>query len=161
MKRSIIKRVAIIGNGVAGAENQCIGLIRALGFSHPHSFYRVTRPKGGINQRLHWLSVPLHKKIDRSLRQISGHELFLLGAKGNSQVVPSADNAGSSHFLEADAKHIAISARETCEKNGPLLVVASGRDTIPVASSIKRYNILDQISKGLIWLLLHAMITIH
>lgn len=161
MQRSIVRRVAIIGNGVAGAENQCIGLIRALGFSHPHSFFRVTRPRGGINERLHWLSIPLHRKIDHFLRQISGHELFRLSAKGNSRVLPSADNAGSSLFLEADAKQIANSARETCEKIGPFLVVASGRDTIPVASSIKRYNILDQISKGLIWLLLHAMITIH
>ncbi|XP_074370669.1 mitochondrial fission protein ELM1-like [Apium graveolens] len=138
MRSSIIKRVAIIGNGVAGAENQCIGLIRALGFSHPHSFYRVTRPKGGINERLHWLSVPLHRKLDHFFRQISGHEFFRVGANGNSRVLPSADNAGTSLFPEADAKQIAISARETCRKNGPLLVVASGRDTIPVASSIKR-----------------------
>ncbi|WOG98286.1 hypothetical protein DCAR_0417627 [Daucus carota subsp. sativus] len=108
MRRNIISRVIVIGNGVAGAENQCIGLIRALGFSHPHSFYRVTRPRGGINERLHWLSVPLHRKIDRFLRQTSGHELYRLGAIGNSRVY------------------------------GPLLVVASGRDTIPVSSSIKR-----------------------
>ncbi|KAM7509373.1 hypothetical protein LguiA_019826 [Lonicera macranthoides] len=48
------------------------------------------------------------------------------------------DSVGLSDVLEADAKQIATVARETFEKDGPLLVVASGRDTIPVASSIKR-----------------------
>ncbi|KAM7512684.1 hypothetical protein LguiB_011559 [Lonicera macranthoides] len=48
------------------------------------------------------------------------------------------DIVGLSDVLEADANQIATVARETFEKDGPLLVVASGRDTIPVASSIKR-----------------------
>ena len=60
---------------------------------------RVTRPRGGINERLHWLSVPLHRKIDRFFRQLSGNELYGLGARGNSRVLPSADNAGVSEDL--------------------------------------------------------------
>ncbi|RVX11793.1 Mitochondrial fission protein ELM1 [Vitis vinifera] len=43
-----------------------------------------------------------------------------------------------SDILEADAKHISKMARETFEMDGPLLVVASGRDTISVASYIKQ-----------------------
>ncbi|XP_041025094.1 mitochondrial fission protein ELM1 isoform X2 [Juglans microcarpa x Juglans regia] len=50
----------------------------------------------------------------------------------------SSETSGLSNILEADAKHISKMARETFEKEGPLLVVASGRDTISVASSIKR-----------------------
>ncbi|GAY33043.1 hypothetical protein CUMW_005330 [Citrus unshiu] len=74
----VIKRAIIIGNGFAGAENQCIGLVRAVGLS------------------------------------------------------------GLSQVLEADARQIAKMAYQTFEREGPLLVVASGRDTISVASSIKR-----------------------
>lgn len=60
---------------------------------------RVTRPKGGINERLRWLSVPLHRRVDRFLRQIIGHEFIRLGAKPNSWALPSADNAGDSDDL--------------------------------------------------------------
>lgn len=34
-----IRRAVVIGNGFAGAENQCIGLVRALGFSNRHTIY--------------------------------------------------------------------------------------------------------------------------
>lgn len=35
----VITRAVVIGNGVAGAENQCVGLVRALGLSGRHSLY--------------------------------------------------------------------------------------------------------------------------
>ncbi|KAE8661240.1 Mitochondrial fission protein isoform 3 [Hibiscus syriacus] len=66
----VIKRVAVIGNGFSGTENQCIGLVRALGLLGHHTLYRVTRPRGGINKWLHWLPVSLHKKVDYVTRQI-------------------------------------------------------------------------------------------
>uniref|UniRef100_A0A6N2KTW3 Mitochondrial fission protein ELM1 n=1 Tax=Salix viminalis TaxID=40686 RepID=A0A6N2KTW3_SALVM len=47
-------------------------------------------------------------------------------------------NAGLLGVLEADANQIAKMARETFDRDGPLLVVASGRDTISVASSIRQ-----------------------
>ena len=34
-----IRRAVVIGNGFAGAENQSIGLVRALGLSGRHSLY--------------------------------------------------------------------------------------------------------------------------
>lgn len=34
-----IRRAVVIGNGFAGAENQCVGLVRALGLSGRHSIY--------------------------------------------------------------------------------------------------------------------------
>lgn len=34
-----IRRVVVIGNGFAGAENQSIGLVRALGLSNRLSLY--------------------------------------------------------------------------------------------------------------------------
>ncbi|XP_024190858.1 mitochondrial fission protein ELM1 isoform X3 [Rosa chinensis] len=118
-----IRRAIVIGNGFAGAENQSIGLVRALGLSDRHSIYRVTRPRGGINRWLPWLPLSLHKKVDYV---ISGMPFY-------------AEKIGlSSGVVEADAKQIANMARNTFDKDGPLLVVASGRDTIPVASAIKR-----------------------
>ncbi|RDY11382.1 Mitochondrial fission protein ELM1, partial [Mucuna pruriens] len=122
-----IRRAVVIGNGFAGAENQSIGLARALGLSNRHSLYRVTRPRGGINRWLQWLPVSIHKKLDSVIRMICG--------KSNFQ---TPHLTGISNVLEADAYHIATMARETFHKDGPLLVVASGRDTISVASSIKR-----------------------
>ncbi|KAJ1394539.1 Mitochondrial fission protein ELM1-like [Sesbania bispinosa] len=127
-----IRRAVIIGNGFAGAENQCIGLVRALGLSNRQSLYRVTRPRGGINRWFQWLPVSIHKKLDSVIRRLCGYQTTNL-------VSPfSSHNIGISNVLEADAHHIAIMARETFHKDGPLLVVASGRDTISVASSIKR-----------------------
>ncbi|KAM1109168.1 hypothetical protein ACFX15_008285 [Malus domestica] len=68
---------------------------------------RVSRPKRGINEWLHRLPLPLHKKL--------------------MPLLLSAGKIGlSSDIPEADAK------------DGPLLVVASSRDTIPVSSAIKQ-----------------------
>ncbi|XP_021288931.1 mitochondrial fission protein ELM1 isoform X2 [Herrania umbratica] len=131
-----IKRVVVIGNGFSGAESQCIGLVRALGLSGCHSLYRVTRPRGGINGWLHWLPVSLHKKVNYIMRQI--YSPFQMEARGDEVVPFAVQKTGLSNVLEADAKQIAKMARDTFDKDGPLLVVASGRDTIPVASSIKR-----------------------
>ncbi|KAL9332117.1 hypothetical protein ACSQ67_001727 [Phaseolus vulgaris] len=122
-----IRRAVVIGNGFAGAENQCIGLVRALGFSKRHTIYRVTRPRGGINRWLQWLPVSLHKKLESVIRMICGKSRFR-----------TPHTIGLSNVLEADAHQLATMARETFHKDGPLLVVASGRDTISVASSIKR-----------------------
>jgi hypothetical protein len=38
---SVVRRAVIIGNGVPGAENQCIGLVRALGLTktNTHSIF--------------------------------------------------------------------------------------------------------------------------
>lgn len=137
----VIRRAIIIGNGFPGAENQCIGLVRALGLSDKQLFYRVTRPRGGINEWLHWLPVSLHKKLVYIVRQICvySHILFTPGEKKIASL-PSANgsSAGLLSVLEADVKQIVGMARTTFEKEGPLLVVASGRDTISTASSIRR-----------------------
>ncbi|KAJ0027492.1 hypothetical protein Pint_36068 [Pistacia integerrima] len=123
-----IRRAVVIGNGFSGAENQCIGLVRALGLSGRHILYRVTRPRGGINEWLHWLPVSLHNKVHYFIKRICGDSRFQL----------MSPKSGLSLVFEADAKQIAGMAHQTFEKDGPLLVVASGRDTISVASSIKR-----------------------
>ncbi|GER43412.1 hypothetical protein STAS_20259 [Striga asiatica] len=120
-----IRRAVIIGNGFAGAENQCIGLVRALGLSNNYILYRVSRPRGGINERLHWLPVSVHKRLDHAIKWISGKQVVPFPSQGKD-------------VLEADATSIAKLAQETLKRDGPLLVVASGRDTIAVASSVKR-----------------------
>ncbi|XP_062112695.1 mitochondrial fission protein ELM1-like isoform X3 [Humulus lupulus] len=133
----VIKRALIIGNGFAGAENQCIGLVRGLGLSGRHSLYRVSRPRGGINEWLHWIPVSLHKKLEYLFMRIHGSLRLRIPAKGHKvNPFPFGQN-GIADILEADAKHIANMARDNFDKDGPLLVVASGRDTIYISSTIK------------------------
>nr|XP_043631721.1 mitochondrial fission protein ELM1-like isoform X2 [Erigeron canadensis] len=115
-----VKRAVVIGNGLAGAENQCFGLIRALGLSHSPTLYRVRRPTDGIHKWLNWLPVFTNQRLSRQLFD------------------PRSTVYDKSNILEADAELIAANATETFDKDGPLLVVASGRDTISVTSSIKR-----------------------
>ncbi|XP_062082529.1 mitochondrial fission protein ELM1 [Humulus lupulus] len=137
----VIRRAVVIGNGFPSSENQSIGLVRALGLADKHVLYRVTRPRGGVNEWLHWLPVSLHKKLYYILQRIYGYSKFMLKSKGHRVMTLPSENGGSvglSSILEADVKQIVNMARETSEKDGPLLVVASGRDTIAIASSIKR-----------------------
>ncbi|KAJ8899623.1 hypothetical protein K2173_018597 [Erythroxylum novogranatense] len=135
----VIKRAIVISNGFSGAESQCIGLVRALGLSSRYSLHRVTRPRGGINEWLRWLPVSIHKKVDYFINRIYGGRWRCnLTVQEPKAVNLSHDRIGLSNILEADATHIAMMACETFEKDGPLLVVASGRDTIPVASSIRQ-----------------------
>lgn len=138
---TVIRRAVVIGNGFAGAENQSIGLVRALGLSDKQLLYRVTRPRGGVNEWLRWLPVSFHKKLDFILKRFLSESRFSVALQEKKQSSFHAQNGGNtglSTVLEADAKHIARMARETFDKEGPLLVVASGRDTISLASSIKR-----------------------
>ncbi|KAI3723274.1 hypothetical protein L2E82_34745 [Cichorium intybus] len=128
-----VRRAVIIGNGFAGAENQCYGLVRALGLSHRLSLYRVRRPKEGINKWLNFLHVSTHKRLEQLKKKIFNPQ-FIVSNHGQKSVTIT----DQSEILEADADLIAKNASETFEKDGPLLVVASGRDTIHVASSIKR-----------------------
>ncbi|XP_012074404.1 mitochondrial fission protein ELM1 isoform X2 [Jatropha curcas] len=122
----VIRRAVIIGNGFAGAENQCLGL-------------RVIRPRGGINRWLRWLPVSVHKSVDYLIRSIYGDNFKYEGNANGQKMVPSStERTGLLDILEADAKRIARMARDTFDENGPLLVVASGRDTISVASSIRQ-----------------------
>lgn len=137
----VIRRAAIIGNGFQSSENQSVGLVRALGLSDKQILYRVTRPRGGINEWLHWLPVSLHKKLYYIITLVSGYSRVILTGRGKKLLPLSTENGGSaglSSVLEADVKNIVTLARETSEKDGPLLVVACGRDTISVASAIRR-----------------------
>jgi hypothetical protein len=36
---NVVRRAVVIGNGFAGAENQCLGLVRALGLSDRQTIY--------------------------------------------------------------------------------------------------------------------------
>ncbi|XWS52825.1 hypothetical protein CRYUN_Cryun11dG0105400 [Craigia yunnanensis] len=133
---SVIRRAVVIGNDSPLSENQSVGLVRALGLSDKHVLYRVTRPRGGINEWLHWLPVSLHKKLDYFFR------LIRIYSRGEKLVPLPFENGGGgsvglASVLEADVKLIVTMARQTYEKDGPLLVVASGRDTISIASSIR------------------------
>ncbi|XP_073154768.1 mitochondrial fission protein ELM1 [Henckelia pumila] len=137
----VIRRAVVIGNGFPASENQSIGLVRALGLSDRQTLYRVTRPTGGINDFLHWLPVSFHKKLYYIISQIYGLSQILIARRGKKIAHSSTTNGGGiglSSVLEADVKNIVRMAKETFEKDGPLLVVASGRDTISIASSIKR-----------------------
>ncbi|KAL9996968.1 putative mitochondrial fission protein ELM1 [Helianthus debilis subsp. tardiflorus] len=137
----VVKRAVIIGNGFPASENQSAGLVRALGLSEKQTLYRVTRPRGGINEYLHWLPVSLHKQIYYIIRLIYGYSQVLFTSRGSRVQSLTGENGGSvglSSVLEADVKSIVKLAKGTAEKDGPLLVVACGRDTISIASSIKK-----------------------
>ena len=80
---------------------------------------RVTRPKGGINEWLHWLPVSFHKKIDYILRRISCYSKLMLkyqSRRVTSLPLENGGKAGLSSILEADVKNIVNMARETYEK---------------------------------------------
>ncbi|XP_022767029.1 mitochondrial fission protein ELM1-like isoform X2 [Durio zibethinus] len=98
-----------------------------------HRFGSGFRPLGSS-----FFIFSLHKKVDYIIRQVCSYSRFQTEARGNKVVPFLVQNTGLSDVLEADAKQIAMMARDTFEKDGPLLLVASGRDTISVASSIKR-----------------------
>ncbi|KAL8483431.1 hypothetical protein ACS0TY_026216 [Phlomoides rotata] len=137
----VVRRAVIIGNGFSASENQSVGLVRALGLSEKQTLYRVTRPTGGINEWLHWLPVSIHKKLYYIISQIYGYSRILIARSGKTPRFLPRENGvsvGLSSVLEADIRSIVRMAKETYEKDGPLLVVASGRDTISFASSIKR-----------------------
>lgn len=83
---------------------------------------RVTRPKGGINDWLHWLPVSVHKKIYYLIRLISGYsQLLTIPQEKKRKPLPSENGVGLSAILEADVKHIVNLARETYEKYIPFL----------------------------------------
>eukprot|EP00252_Welwitschia_mirabilis_P002203 TRINITY_DN12103_c0_g1_i2.p1 TRINITY_DN12103_c0_g1~~TRINITY_DN12103_c0_g1_i2.p1 ORF type:complete len:425 (-),score=67.16 TRINITY_DN12103_c0_g1_i2:103-1377(-) len=138
---TVVRRALIIGNGAPGAENQCIGLIRALGLAHRHSLYRVTRPRGGYNEWLRWLPVSLHKRLDYLIRHVFT-KFPVLKQFQSKMLAPSCwlrpTAVDSIAVPEADARQISLMANETSEKEGPLLVVASGHDTIKVAATVRR-----------------------
>ncbi|CAD6260999.1 unnamed protein product [Miscanthus lutarioriparius] len=138
---TVVRRAVVIGNGCAGAENQCLGLLRALGLSDRLTLYRAIRPTGGINKLLHFLPISLHKLVDQFLRRVFSDTRFATVVQINKLAQYSARNSqsfGLSSILEADTQKIVTMVRGTFEKEGPALVVACGRDTIPYASSIRR-----------------------
>lgn len=76
---------------------------------------RVTRPKGGLNEWLHWLPVSLHKNLDYIIRQIC----IILKYRGQRGLPLPAENGGSvglKGVLEADVHQIVTMAHQTFEK---------------------------------------------
>lgn len=48
---------------------------------------RVMRPRGGINEWLHWLPVSIHKKLDYVVRRLCGYPSF--GMSNKSSIFPA------------------------------------------------------------------------
>lgn len=137
----VVRRAVIIGNGAPGAEHQCLGLINALGLSENVSLFRVNRPKGSYNRWLRWLPVIVHKKLDSIIQYIQFDLRYMLWSrlvKGTESVPMLKEREAFSFVPEADARKIAALASQDVEREGPLLVVASGRDTASIAATVKR-----------------------
>ncbi|KAL4561353.1 hypothetical protein LXL04_033518 [Taraxacum kok-saghyz] len=117
--------------------------------SKNHKSLQITNR--GINEYLHWLPVSVHKQIYYIIRLIYTYSKLLFtnkGSKVKSLTGENSNNIGLSSILEADVRSIVTMARGTAEKDGPLLVVACGRDTISISSSIKRLasdNVFDLV----------------
>ncbi|CAN1772276.1 Probable UDP-N-acetylglucosamine--peptide N-acetylglucosaminyltransferase SPINDLY [Linum perenne] len=130
-----------ISTSITSSREELPGPIKENGFTTAAS-PRVRRPTGGINSWLQWLPVSVHKRVDYLTRRVFFDCLESFRSTislSSGRVTPClSPKAGLSDILEADAKRIAQMARDSFHKDGPLLVVASGRDTIPVASSIRR-----------------------
>ena len=73
---------------------------------------RVTRPRGGVNEWLHWLPVSLHKKLVYLIRQI-----ILLSRSNKLAPLPLENGAvGLASVLEADVNQIVTIARQSYDK---------------------------------------------
>ncbi|GMP84283.1 hypothetical protein CsSME_00037870 [Camellia sinensis var. sinensis] len=88
-----IRRAVVIGNGVAGAENQCTGLVRALGLSHRQTIYGWSII-GGCIRLGYYLCCKLHKTIQHPRSQLNQfnllitprHDYYPLTPKGQEQI---------------------------------------------------------------------------
>lgn len=77
---------------------------------------RVTRPRGGINEWLHFLPISMHKFIDQILRQFFRNTRFAIVVQGRKPRVLNGASVGLSAVLEANVKKIVTVARDTYEK---------------------------------------------
>jgi hypothetical protein len=78
----------------------------------------VTRPRGGINEWLHWLPISLHKLLYYIIRRIYSYLRLIASRRRRLSPLPSEKgrNVGLSSILEADSKRIVNMARESYEK---------------------------------------------
>ncbi|GBG81744.1 hypothetical protein CBR_g33922 [Chara braunii] len=151
----LIRRALIIGNGAAGAEHQSLGLVRALGLGDSYTLERINRPREGFNYWLRWLPVNLHRGLNKLLHAdlpfLGLRYLPFSSAEGagigrgsdawgvrDPSSLPSSSRNMVEGVTEADPVRIAEAAKKNFERGGPLLVIASGRDTVAVAAEIKR-----------------------
>ncbi|KAE9445712.1 hypothetical protein C3L33_22390, partial [Rhododendron williamsianum] len=151
-----VRRAVVIGNGVAGAENQCIGLVRALGLSHRLTIY--LRLKGKVNLKLDNKGVSDILEVDAKQIATMACETFenlsllgskiprLSGVRPNPRYLTWSPYSVSS-FLHGFSSEFSYGIYLVLHdwrllsfgiRDGPLLVVASGWDTISATSSIKR-----------------------
>lgn len=92
-------------------------------FEQYHQFYkylqRVTRPRGGVNEWMHWLPVSVHKRIYIIINWIYGYSRILFTGRGKKLMPASFENGstkGLASVLEADVKKIVTMARENFER---------------------------------------------
>ncbi|KAJ8767781.1 hypothetical protein K2173_020721 [Erythroxylum novogranatense] len=118
----------------SNANSTCISILMTQEFIVIHvlncgenncnvSMQRLTRSKGGVNEWLHWLPAYLHKFIGYVIRKTYSYSRLMITSRGYA--------FGKREFW-------LNMARQSYQKDGPLLVIACGRDTISISSSIKR-----------------------
>ncbi|KAG2566114.1 hypothetical protein PVAP13_7NG212317 [Panicum virgatum] len=116
---AVVRRAVVIGNGCAGAESQCFGLLRALGLADRFTLYRAIRPTGGINKWLHFLPFSFRKTLDQFHRRVFSDTRFAALVKGNKFVqypVRNCQSFGLSSVLEADTQKMVTMVCDTFEK---------------------------------------------
>eukprot|EP00898_Chlorokybus_atmophyticus_P005059 jgi/Chlat1/5554/Chrsp369S05400 len=132
---SVIRCGVVIGNGAAGAENQCRGLVQALlgpeGEGEEEEVepvwevLRIVRPDGGaFTSLLRALPVSWHTK---------------LASWWSHADTPTTQHQGVTSYTDPHALATRIAdLADQQQHEGPLLVVASGRDTVAAALEAKR-----------------------
>ena len=77
---------------------------------------RVTRPRGGVNEWLHWLPVSLHKKSVYLIRQIILLTASLSRPHKHAPLPLENGAVGLASVLEADVHQIVTIARQSYDK---------------------------------------------
>ncbi|GAQ85382.1 elongated mitochondria 1 [Klebsormidium nitens] len=140
----VVRRAVIIGNGAAGAEKQCVGLVRALGLPERSCLLqRVNRPRDGLHHYLRWLPLAWHNNLHRTLAYLANRSTQVVPSswlrEGRNDGVQEGARIGVARDVpDADPEAIAREANSQLNREGPLLVVASGRDTWMLAAEVKR-----------------------
>ncbi|KAK3281884.1 hypothetical protein CYMTET_10345 [Cymbomonas tetramitiformis] len=122
-----VSRAIVLGNGAAGAESQCVGLVRALGFGDQYHL-----------QRVDWSPSSLIAATLRRLPAFAHVEAIKLGSRLEWLLpVGTLDS-----WTGLGLRSIVVDVKGSREGGRPpgdvTLVVASGRDTVAAAAALRR-----------------------
>eukprot|EP00899_Mesostigma_viride_P000633 jgi/Mesvir1/10570/Mv21788-RA.1 len=127
-KARAVTRALVVSTGT-NAENQCIGLLRALGLGDTFVTFRAAQP---------------HNVLQGALRVLPAESKLVSLVRGSwlascvSRISRSGVLGGGLSVENVDASQVVEQARADLATRGPLLVVASGHDAVEFAVQVHR-----------------------